>query len=159
MDHDYFIITAYCLVCEHYRAILKNMPLCQASFTPALTDEEVITLEVCGKYFKCGTDKDLFGYFQAHYADWFPHLIGRSLFAEPRICGGARPRFNAASPKSADRQMMPCKRLTRSRYRSASIHAVAGTAVSKPQPIAATVPRKTCITTASNWVCAWRAQA
>jgi hypothetical protein len=28
-------------------------------FAPALTDEEVITMEIGGEYFKCTTDKDL----------------------------------------------------------------------------------------------------
>jgi len=45
-----------------------------------LTDEEVITIEICGEYFKCGTDKDIFNYFQAHYQDWFPCLTDRTLF-------------------------------------------------------------------------------
>lgn len=80
MDRDYFIITVYCLVCENYRAILNNTPLRQAGFAPALTDEEVITIEICGEYFKCATDKDIFDYFQANYPDWFPHLNDRTLF-------------------------------------------------------------------------------
>ncbi len=80
MDRDHFIITVYCLVCEHYHAILKDMPLRQAGFAPALTDEEVLTIEICGEYFKCGTDKDIFHYFQAHYLDRFPQLRDRTLF-------------------------------------------------------------------------------
>jgi hypothetical protein len=58
MDREHFIITVYCVVCEHYQAILKTTPLRQAGFTPALTDEEVITIEICGEYFKCATDKE-----------------------------------------------------------------------------------------------------
>ncbi len=46
MDCDHFIITVYCLVCEHYQAILQNTSLRQARFAPALTDEEVITIEI-----------------------------------------------------------------------------------------------------------------
>ncbi len=80
MDRDHFIITVYCLVCENYRAILDDTPLRQAGFAPALTNEEVITIEICGEYFKCATDKDIFDYFQANYPDWFPHLNDRTLF-------------------------------------------------------------------------------
>lgn len=80
MDRDVFIITVYCLVCEHYQAIVKDRPLRHGGFAPALTDEEVITIEICGEYFKCGTDKDIFNYFQAHYQDWFPQLRERSVF-------------------------------------------------------------------------------
>jgi hypothetical protein len=71
MDRDLFIITVYCLVCEHYQAIVRDCPLRHGGFFPASTDEEVITIEICGEYFKCGTGKDIFNYFQAHYQDWF----------------------------------------------------------------------------------------
>jgi hypothetical protein len=42
MDRDDFIITVYCLVCEHYQAIKAAYPLRRGGFAPALTDEEVI---------------------------------------------------------------------------------------------------------------------
>jgi len=80
MDRDEFIITVYCLVCEHYRWITTLSPIRRGGFAPALSDEEVITMELCGEYFKLGTDKDLFGYFRAHYAHFFPHLTDRTLF-------------------------------------------------------------------------------
>jgi len=80
MDRDSFIITVYCLVCEHYQAIIQDRPLRHGGFLPALTDEEVITIEICGEYFKCGTDKDIFDYFQSHYQDWFPRLTDRTVF-------------------------------------------------------------------------------
>jgi Transposase DDE domain len=80
MDRDEFIITVYCLVCEHYQVINNTAPLRQGGFAPALTDEEVITLEICGEYFKLATDKDLFAYFRTHYAHFFPRLTERTLF-------------------------------------------------------------------------------
>jgi len=49
-------------------------------FAPALSDEEVITMEVCGEYFKLSTDKDLFTYFRTQYAHFFPRLRERTLF-------------------------------------------------------------------------------
>ena len=77
--HD-FIITVYCLVCEQYQAIQAEQPIRHGGFAPALSDEEVITMEICGEYFKLSTDQDSFDYFQAHYPDWFPQLRDRTLF-------------------------------------------------------------------------------
>ncbi len=80
MDRDEFIITVYCLVCEHYRGIKKAYSVRRGGFAPALSDEEVITMEICGEYFKLATDKDLFGYFRTHYRHFFPQLRDRTLF-------------------------------------------------------------------------------
>jgi hypothetical protein len=71
MDRDDFIIRVYCLVCEHYQVIQRTYRLRRGGFAPALSDEEVITIEVCGDYLKCGTDKDIFDYFRAQDPD--PH--------------------------------------------------------------------------------------
>ena len=80
MDRDNFIITVYCLVCDHYQAITAAYPVRRGGFAPALTDEEVITLDICGEYFKCATDQDIFDYFLAHYRHFFPRLHDRTLF-------------------------------------------------------------------------------
>ncbi len=80
MDRPDFIIMVYLLVCAHYRAIRAQYPLRRGGFAPALTDEEVITIEICGEYFKLATDADIFDHFQAYYQDWFPQLRDRSLF-------------------------------------------------------------------------------
>ena len=80
MDRKDFIIAVYLLVCEHYQAIRARLPLRRGGFAPALTDEEVITIEICGEYFKLATDEDIFDYFHAHYAAWFPQLRDRTLF-------------------------------------------------------------------------------
>lgn len=80
MDRDDFIITVYCLVCDQYQALYAKQPIRHGGFTPQLTDEEVITLEICGEYFKMNTDQDLFNYFRNHYQTWFPKLRDRSLF-------------------------------------------------------------------------------
>lgn len=80
MDRDEFIISVYCLVCEHYAAIRARYGVRHGGFAPALSDAEVITLEICGEYFKCATDKDLYGCFRAHYQHFFPQLKDRTLF-------------------------------------------------------------------------------
>src|SRR5436305_1108957 len=45
MDRDTFIITVYCLVVEHYAIVTSRFKLRRGCFQPALTDEEVITME------------------------------------------------------------------------------------------------------------------
>jgi Transposase DDE domain len=80
MDRDHFIIYVYCLVCEHYQKIVSKQPLRKRGFAPALSDEEVITLEVCGEYLGLYQDEALFDYFVAHYGAWFPRLKERTSF-------------------------------------------------------------------------------
>src|SRR4051794_40214106 len=81
MDRNDFIITVYCLVCDHYPAIKATYGVRRGGVAPALTDEEVITIELCGEYFKLARDEDIFAYFQTHYQRWFPQLRDRTLFA------------------------------------------------------------------------------
>jgi hypothetical protein len=80
LDRDIFIIAVYCLVVEHYALVTSQMKIRQAGFKPALTDEEVITMEICGEFFKLHKDKDLFAYFHKHYKDFFPNLSDRTSF-------------------------------------------------------------------------------
>jgi hypothetical protein len=68
------------LVCEHYQVIKNISPLRRGGVAPALSDEEVITREICGEYFKVSTDKDLFSYFRRPYAPFFPRLTDRTRF-------------------------------------------------------------------------------
>jgi hypothetical protein len=80
MDRKDFIIIVYLLVCAQYQVIKARFRVRRGGFAPALTDEEVITIELCGEYFKLASDEDIFDYFQAHFQDWFPQLQDRSLF-------------------------------------------------------------------------------
>ena len=80
MDRDDFIIAVFLVICEHYQAIKEQYRLRRGGFAPALTDEEVITMEICGEYFKLECDKDIFHYFRKHYLHFFPKLTDRSLF-------------------------------------------------------------------------------
>ncbi len=80
MDRDTFIITVYCLVVEHYQLVKEKFFIRRGGFAPALTDEEVITMEICGAYFKHHLDKDLFDYFHSHYRHFFPNLRDRPSF-------------------------------------------------------------------------------
>jgi hypothetical protein len=107
MDRDDFIITVYCLVCEHYQAIRNTYPLRRGGFAPALTDQEVITMEICGEYFKCATDQDLYDYFRAHYRAFFPALTDRTLFVRQaanlwQVKAAIQQRLTVVSGQAAD---------------------------------------------------------
>jgi Transposase DDE domain len=80
MDRDTFIIVVYCLVVEHYHALTAHRPLRHGGFLPTLSDEEVITMEICSEYFKLTSDKDIWQYFRTHYRHFFPALGDRTLF-------------------------------------------------------------------------------
>lgn len=80
MNRDDFIIHVYCLTCDEYGEISRQQRIRRAGFAPAFTDEEVITLEVCGECFGLNTDEAIYDYFDAHYRHFFPKLPERSLF-------------------------------------------------------------------------------
>lgn len=50
MDRDDFIIAVFLVVCEQYHVIKQAYRLRRGGFAPALRDEEVITMEICGEY-------------------------------------------------------------------------------------------------------------
>jgi DDE family transposase len=107
MDRDEFIITVYCLVCEHSQVIKHTSPLRRGGFAPALSDEEVITMEICGEYFKLPSDKDLFAYFRTHYAHFFPQLTERTLFVRQaanlwQVKAAIQQRLTHVSGQAAD---------------------------------------------------------
>jgi hypothetical protein len=79
----------------------------RGGFAPALTNEEVITREICGEYFRLPTDKDLFAYFRAHYAHFFPHLTERTLFVRQaanlwHVKAAIQQRLTQVSGQAAD---------------------------------------------------------
>ncbi len=80
MDRHDFIITVYCLVCDHYPAIKATYGVRRGGVAPALTDEEVLTIELCGEYFKLARDEDIVASFHTHDKTWVPKLRDRTLF-------------------------------------------------------------------------------
>ena len=80
MSRDYFIIMVYCLVCEHYQAVVGQQSLRRRGYPPALSDEEVITIEICGEYFGLSQDEEILDYFRSHYQHFFPKLGERTGF-------------------------------------------------------------------------------
>ena len=78
MDIATFLIGAYCLIDDE----LKGQRLRQRGPQPALSDSEVLTIEVVGEFLGLDTDQGLYRHFRTHYADWFPALrrIDRTTF-------------------------------------------------------------------------------
>lgn len=79
MERDNFIIMVFCLVSEMYSHLCPQ-PLRRRGFAPALSDEEVITIDVCGEYLGYFRDEDLFDYFYTHYRHFFPALTERTSY-------------------------------------------------------------------------------
>lgn len=80
MDRDDFIIFVYCLVSASYETVVRDHRLRKRGPLPELTDEEVITIEICGEFLGFHDDKAIFAYFRKHYGAWFPALRERTTF-------------------------------------------------------------------------------
>jgi hypothetical protein len=80
MDLSTFIVTVYCAIDEWLRAQPR---LRRRGHAPALSDGEVLTMEVVGEFLGIDTDVGLYRYFRRHYGAWFPALarLDRSTFA------------------------------------------------------------------------------
>lgn len=154
MDRDEFIITVYCLVCEHYRAITDRYPLRRGGFEPALSDEAVLTMEICGVYCKLSTAKDIFAYFRSHYAHFFPRLTERALFVRQ---AANRWQVKAAIPRRlthlSGQAVDPIQIIDPLPLPVCGYTAVDGIAVSSPWPTMVTVRLRSWITTGSSWAC------
>lgn len=107
MDRDTFIITVYCLVVHLYPHVVRDLRLRTGGFAPEWTDEEVITMEICGEHFKHSTDKDLFDYFSQHYRHFFPALRDRTRFVRQaadlwQIKAGIQQRLTVSSGQARE---------------------------------------------------------
>jgi hypothetical protein len=77
-----FIIWVYCWVDENITEILGDTKIRKRGFEPALSDIEVITMEIVGEFISFDTDKWIWKYFKTHWQSWFPKLSSRSSFAK-----------------------------------------------------------------------------
>ena len=142
MDRDDFIIAVYCLLCEHYKAVCATLPhrLRRGGFAPQLSDEEVITIELCGEYFKMNSDKDIFAYFHTHYRHFFPRLQERTGFVRQAAnLWQLKARLQHRLTQVLGRLPIQCRWWTRCLCRSASSPAVVVTAAFKEKQTMVTV--------------------
>lgn len=61
---------------------LEGTRLRERGFAPALSDAEVITMEVVGEFQGIDTDQGIWLYFRSHWREHFPALGSRSQFAK-----------------------------------------------------------------------------
>jgi hypothetical protein len=88
MERDELIIWVYVWICEQVEAWRQEAPqrrsrLRGAGFAPALSDEEALTLELCGEMLRLHSDKAIYFHFKMHYQNWFPNLKDRPAFVKP----------------------------------------------------------------------------
>lgn len=82
MSMEDFIITVYCLVDELIKKVGSGQKLRRRGFNPALSDSEMITMEVVSEFLSIDTDKGAWEYFSTHWRALFPALGSRSNFAK-----------------------------------------------------------------------------
>jgi hypothetical protein len=82
VDLDTFIVTTYCLIDDLFEELLHSRRLRSRGPKPTLDDREVLTIELVGEFLGMDTDKAIFLFFRAHYAEWFPALcrVHRTTF-------------------------------------------------------------------------------
>jgi hypothetical protein len=80
MTLEEFIIHTYCFVDDflHY-----SFPLClrKRGEKPALSDAEILTMEIVGEYLGRGSDKAIWSYFREHWSHFFPKIACRTSFS------------------------------------------------------------------------------
>ena len=82
MSIEEFIIAVYCLVDGSLKKIVAGQNLRQRGFAPALSDSEMLTMEIVAEFQGIDTDKGAWEYFTRHWKPWFPKLGSRANFAK-----------------------------------------------------------------------------
>ena len=82
MPIEEFIINVFCHVSEIFVQVSPDKRLRHRGFSPKLSDEEVMTLEIVGEFLGYDTDKGIWSYFRNHWHEWFPDLGSRANFSK-----------------------------------------------------------------------------
>ncbi len=79
MECSTLMVAVCCLIDEW---LVAQPQLRQRGLRAALSDSEVLTIEVVGEYLGIDTDAELYRHFRRHYGDWFPalRLVHRTTF-------------------------------------------------------------------------------
>ncbi|WP_299493640.1 IS982 family transposase [Acaryochloris sp. IP29b_bin.137] len=77
-DIEEFIIAVFLSINTHLAPILTRYPPRCKGFAPRLSDAEVLTLEVVGKFLGYHSDTEIWKYFCRHWHSWFPGLGHRT---------------------------------------------------------------------------------
>lgn len=73
-----FIITVFCLIDDECKKLPKATR--KGGFSPALSDSEVMTIEIVGEFLEIDTDTGIWRYFKDHWLELFPKMRDRSTF-------------------------------------------------------------------------------
>jgi len=77
---EYFIIAVFCKIDELLKEITVSQKVRAKGFEPALSDSEVMTMEIVAEYRGIETDIGIWQYFRDHWKGWFPRLKSRTTF-------------------------------------------------------------------------------
>lgn len=77
---DEFIIAVFCCVDDALSQVTLGQPIRAKGFAPALSDSEVLTMEIVAEYQGIDTDQAIWQYFRRHWLEWFPGLGSRCAF-------------------------------------------------------------------------------
>lgn len=75
-----FIIAVFCCVDDLLEEMTRGQSIRAKGFAPALSDSEVMTMEIVGEYQGIDADQAIWRYFRHHWLSWFPGLGSRSTF-------------------------------------------------------------------------------
>jgi hypothetical protein len=126
MELENLIISVYVRIDQTYQDITGGCPIRRGGFAPALSDPEVITMEIIGEITGHNGDRAIWKYFHSHWADWFPGLGSYKVFAKhcANLCKIKQCIMALLFPKNEvihviDGVPMPvCRPVRASRYRS-----------------------------------------
>ena len=82
MDQEELIITVYLMIEKVYKELTADRPLRRGGFPPALTDIELLTMEIVGEIEGRNGDRAIWRYFNSHWCAWFPALPAYKTFAK-----------------------------------------------------------------------------
>lgn len=82
MSQEDFIIKTYCMIDDAFQNQFGSISLRQRGFAPALSDSEMITMEIVAEFLGIDTDKGCWQFFNTHYRHYFPHIGSRANFAK-----------------------------------------------------------------------------
>ena len=85
MSVEEFIIWVYGCVEDYYARATSGCSLRARGFSPALSDSEVITMELVGEFLGIDADKNIWEHFNQHWYCLFPQIGSRPNFAKHAV--------------------------------------------------------------------------
>lgn len=73
-------IAVFCCVDDLLKEMTQGQPIRARGFAPALSDAEVLTMEIVAEYQGMDASLAIWQYFRRHWLAWFPGLGSRSAF-------------------------------------------------------------------------------